>query len=126
MRGPLALPGPLTPNGVPGIPTAAQDFDAIVLAAVDRVRVRLPERVDAIEFAVEDHPLLADDWERPVPFGSSTPEHAGAHARVILFRRPILTHTDGEAGLAALVLDTLVAELAELFDIDPDEIDPRG
>lgn len=119
------MPGPFTPNGVPGIPTAAADFDAIVLGVIDRLRSRVGDRVDAVDYAVEDYPLLPDDWQRPVPYASSVPEHSGARARVVLFRRPILTHASGESDLAALLLDTVVGELAELWDADPDDIDPR-
>lgn len=125
LRGPLALPGPLTPNGIPGVPSAAQDFDALVLGAVDRVRSRLPERIDDVEFAVEDHPLLPDDWVRPVPYASGTPERPETRARVVVFRRPILTHADDDADLAALILDAIVTELADLWGVDPDDIDPR-
>ena len=126
MRGPLALPSPLTPDGVPGMPSPAQDFDSVVLAAVDRIRAHLPERIDTVDFAVEDHPLLPDDWQRPVPYASSVAEHAGTQARVVVFRRPVLTHAEDEADLAALVLDTLVTELAELWAMDPDDVDPRS
>ncbi|MDN5851564.1 MAG: metallopeptidase family protein [Actinomycetia bacterium] len=125
LRGPLSLPGPLTPDGVPGIPTAAADFDAVVLGVIDRIRARVGDRIDSIEFAVEDHPLLPDDWQRAVPYASSVPEHTGTRARVVVFRRPILTHSAGEADLAALVLDTLIDELAELWAMVPDDIDPR-
>lgn len=126
MRGPLSLPGPLTPDGVPGVPTAAADFDAVVLGVIDRIRSRVGGRIDTTEFAVEDHPLLPDDWQRPVPYASSVPEQPGARARVVVFRRPLLTHSVGEADLAALILDTIVGELAELWDMDPDDIDPRA
>lgn len=125
-RGPVALPGPLTPSGVPGAPTSARRFDALVLRAVNRTRERFPERVDAIEFAVEDHPLLPDDWAQPVPYASGTPVGPGVRARVVVFRRPILTHADGAADLETLVLDAIVAELAELWDADPGAVDPRN
>src|SRR5699024_5329930 len=87
MRGPLSLPGPFTPDGVPGIPPAAADFDSIVLGVIDRIRARVGDRIDAVEFAVEDHPLLPDDWRRPVPYASSMPDRADERARIVVFRR---------------------------------------
>lgn len=126
MRGPLALPGPLTPDGIPGVPSVAQDFDTLVLSVLDQVRAQHPESIDGIELAVEDHPLLPDDWQRRVPYASSVPADTDDRARVVLFRRPILTHAEGDAEIASIVLDTIVTEVAELSGIDPDDLDPRG
>ncbi|UYM04040.1 metallopeptidase family protein [Solicola gregarius] len=123
-RGPLALPGPLAPDGVPAQRSPAEEFDDLVLAVVDRLRTRFPERVDAVEFAVEDHPLLPEEWVRHVPYASSVPEGPDTRARVVVFRRPLLTHSEDATDLADLLLDTLIEELAVLWGVDPDDLDP--
>ena len=125
MRGPLALSSPLAPSGVPAQRSPSVEFDELVLAVVERLRRKFPERIDAVDFAVEDHPILPDEWVRPVPYASSVAEGPDTPARVVVFRRPLLTHCADASDLAELVLATIVEELAVVWDLDPDDIDPQ-
>ena len=44
---------------------------------------------------------------------------------MVVYRLPVLQRARGRAETAALVLDVLVEEVADLLGRDPDEIDPR-
>ncbi|MGH3359768.1 MAG: metallopeptidase family protein [Nocardioidaceae bacterium] len=123
-RGPLALPGPLTPSGVPATQTPAEAFDDTVVAVVERIRTRFPDEVARVDFGVEDHPLLPEDWDQRVPFATCVPASADHPARIVLFRLPLTARARGRAELGLLVLDTVVEQLAALWGRDPDDIDP--
>jgi predicted Zn-dependent protease with MMP-like domain len=118
------LRGPLAPPGLPLSRTRAERFDDLVLDAVEDVARRHPDRLDGVDFAVEDVPDLAD-WERDwVPLARSYPATEGRPARVVLYRRPVEERADGERDTADLVHDVVVEELAELLGLDPDDLDP--
>lgn len=123
-RGPLALPGPLAPSGVPAEQSPAEEFDEVVVAVVERLRARFPVELASVDFGVEDHPMLPEDWDQQVPYASRLPASPGHAARVVLFRRPLTTHARDRDELAGLVLDTVVEQLAVLWGRDPDDIDP--
>jgi hypothetical protein len=126
MRGSPVLPGPLSPQGVGYPATSAQRFDDLVLAQVEPLRARWTEQLDAVEFAVEETPLLPRDWDPgEVPLATLVPGTSSSPPRIVLFRRPIEQQTGGPAETASLVLVVLVEQVAELLDRDPAEIDPR-
>ncbi len=65
------LPGPLTPDGVPGTRSDRERFDLFVLDAVTSLLEQWPEELREVEFAVEDTPVLPADWSAPtVPLAS--------------------------------------------------------
>jgi hypothetical protein len=109
----LARPGP------------SQAFDELVRAAVERLRSTLPGVLDTVQFGVEETPVLPDDWTAEVPLGTHVAAGRGRDARVVIYRLPVAQRARGRAETAALVLDVLVEEIADLLDRDPDEIDPR-
>ena len=123
-RGPLALPGPLTPGGVPAALTRSEEFDETVVAVIERIRNRFPEDMARVDFGVEDHPMLPEDWEQHVPAATRVAPASDGRARIVLFRRPIATRARTRAELDGLVLDTVVEQLAALWDKDPEDIDP--
>lgn len=124
-RGPLALPGPLTPAGVAGRPPPSVRFDELVRAGAQRLRRHLPGLLDRVEFAVEDTPLLPDDWSAEVPLGTHVQPGRASHAQVVVYRLPVLQRAHDRADTADLVLDVLVDELADLLGRDPGTLDPR-
>jgi hypothetical protein len=128
-RGPLSLPGPLSPDGVLARPAPARAFDDLVRGAVERLRAHLPGELDAVEFGVEETPVLPDDWTGAVPLGTSVGRPGGSArgpaARVVVYRLPVAQRARGRTETAALVLDVLVEEVAELLGRDPDDVDPR-
>jgi len=124
-RGPLTLPGPLTPGRPEPRASGREEFDELVLAAVDRLSDRWKDELGAIEFGTEDVPQLPPDWtEEPIPFGSLKHATATTAARIVLFRRPIEMRAGSRRELAALVREVIVEHVADLLGRDPDEIDP--
>ena len=120
------LAGPLTPRGVPRSRTPRERFDGFVLEAVTALEERWSEELEAVELAVEETPVLPDDWAAPtVPLASLVDGPRGAARRLVLFRRPIELRADGPAELGALVYTVLVEQVAELLGRSPEEIDPR-
>jgi predicted Zn-dependent protease with MMP-like domain len=125
MRGPDVLPGPLSPRGVPRTRTAKVLFDDTVLGVVERVEARWADELGLIEFAVEETPLVPDDWAGDtVPLSSLVRGTGAEPTRLVLFRRPIELRSESREDLAALVLTVLVEEIAELLGRAPEEIDP--
>ena len=147
-RGPMALPGPLSPSSVPSHRTPREQFDVLVegvLAALEKHFAAEPDPVDVV---VEEAPLLPPEWSDDVPTssvatGSSTPAgvpgpgRQGVH-RIVLYRLPISQRCadppGGGAGpwaasysraLEDAVWQVLLDRLAEVWQVSPDDIDPR-
>ncbi|UQX87539.1 metallopeptidase family protein [Jatrophihabitans telluris] len=128
--------GMLTPLGLPVSASRSDRFDAMVLAAVEHVQPRVGERLREVEFAVEDVPGFAadgtnaDEWDvlddNEVPlsrlYRTGLPELKGPV--VVLYRRPLETRARRPEELADLIHDIVVEQVARLFDISPDDIDP--
>ena len=101
------LPGPLSPQGVPASRTSRETFDKIVLDAV------------------EEAPVLPDDWFAPtVPLATLVPPTGSSPTRIVLFRRPIELRCDTTEDLMALVHTVLVEQIAEVLGRSPEDIDP--
>jgi predicted Zn-dependent protease with MMP-like domain len=126
MRGRPVLPGPLTPRGVPARRTRRDRFDAIALDVVAALEERWSDELGLVEFAVEETPVLPDDWSAAtVPLASLVRGDAAEPAKVVLFRRPIELRSETSSDLGALVFTVLVEQVAELLGRRPEEIDPR-
>ena len=126
MRGPATIPGPLSPRGVPRVRNVREEFDGLVLSVVRELEKRWKEDLGRIEFAVEETPLLPDDWHADtVPLASVVKGSGSTPTRLVVFRRPIELRCDTKADLSALVFTVLVEQLSELLGLPPEEIDPR-
>jgi predicted Zn-dependent protease with MMP-like domain len=126
MRGPTALPGPLSPRGTGYPASAARRFDDLVLSLVRPLQERWPDRLRDVEFGVEETPLLPRDWNpEEIPLATLVPASPSTPARIVLFRRPIEHRSADRTEASALVLDVLVEQVAELLGLDPAEVDPR-
>jgi hypothetical protein len=126
MRGQAFLPGPLTPYAVPAARSKRDQFDALVLGAVDELEERWADELGLVEFGVEETPLVPDDWSAAtVPLATLVPGTAVRPTRLVLFRRPIELRCDTRADLSALVLTVLVEQISDLLGRPPEEIDPR-
>ncbi|MFT4009773.1 MAG: metallopeptidase family protein [Nocardioidaceae bacterium] len=120
------LPGPLTPRGAPRRRSAREQFDTIVLAVVRDLEGRWSNEFGLVEFAVEETPMLPDDWQADtVPLGSLVRGVGVKPSRLVLFRRPIELRSETREDLAALVFTVLVEQVADLLGRTPEEIDPR-
>ena len=126
MRSEAVLPGPLTPYGVPARRTRRDRFDGLVLDVVAALEERWGEELGAVEFAVEETPLLPDDWSAAtVPLSSVVRGAGDQPTRLVIFRRPIELRSETTADLGALVLTVLVEQVAELLGRRPEDVDPR-
>ncbi|SEE24473.1 metallopeptidase family protein [Jiangella alba] len=116
--------GPLAPSDSPLSVSRAQRFDDLVIAAVERLDRRWQDQLAKVEFAVEDVPAL-DDWDRSwVPLARAYAGTGALPARVVVFRRPVETRATDPAKLRVLVGDIVTEQVAELFGVEPEEIDP--
>jgi predicted Zn-dependent protease with MMP-like domain len=142
MRGRLA-PGLLDERlglhpAVPLSRSRAEQFDDLVLDAVEHLEERWSRELAGVEFAVEDVPALpAGDPEYDpsvltdldVPLArlvDAVPNGRGdrAPARIVVYRRPLEARCSDRAELADIVMEVVVEEVAQLLGMDPDEIDP--
>ncbi|HJR38519.1 MAG TPA: metallopeptidase family protein [Nocardioidaceae bacterium] len=125
MRGPAVLPGPHSPVGVPLMRSPKDEFDALVLSVVHRLDERWHDELGLVEFAVEEAPMVPDDWAAStVPLASLVPGSGGTPTRLVLFRRPIELRCENRSDLSAMVLTVLVEQVSELLGRAPEEIDP--
>ena len=111
---------------VPERASRRERFDRLVLDIVKEIDTRWHKQLGLVEYAVEDTPLLPDDWgEETVPL-SSLVRGTGAEAtRLVLFRRPIEHRCESRAELEAMVLTLVVEQVAELLGLPPGDVDPR-
>jgi predicted Zn-dependent protease with MMP-like domain len=122
MRGPGVLP---EEPGTPATKTARQRFDEVVLETVAPIDERWHKRLGLVEYAVEEAPLVPDDWgDSPVPLASVVHGRAGTPTRLVLFRRPIEHRAEDLGELRALVHTVVVEQVAEILGVDPDDVEP--
>jgi predicted Zn-dependent protease with MMP-like domain len=119
------LPGPLSPRGVPLTRTRRELFDSTVLGAVRRLEERWHDQLGLLEFAVEETPILPDDWSgETVPLAALVRGGGETPTRLVVFRRPIELRCETRPDLEALVFTVLVEQVAELLGIPPEKVDP--
>jgi len=123
MRGPGVLP---RRPGRSELRSPRERFDQLVLAVVTEIDVRWQDRLGLVEYAVEEAPMVPDDWSTTTVPLSSLVRGTGANpTRLVLFRRPIEHRAETRGDLEALVLTVVVEQVAELLGIDAEEVDPR-
>ena len=122
-RGPGVVP---KDPGVPERPTRRERFDRLVLDIVTEIDARWHKQLGLVEYAVEDTPLLPDDWgEETVPLSSLVRGTGGDATRLVLFRRPIEHRCESRTELEAMVPTLVVEQVAELLGLPPEDVDPR-
>jgi predicted Zn-dependent protease with MMP-like domain len=112
---------------VPLSRSRAEVFDDLVLDTVELLEHRWRDRLEKVQFAVEDVPpldALGRDSIDPIPLGSWSPGVGGEPAQIVVYRRPIEARATGIDELGDLVHDVVVEEVAELFGLDPETLDP--
>lgn len=122
-RGPLSLPGPLSPRGIPAHRAPREEFDLMVSDVIESLRPHFEVETERVEIAVEDVPLLPEDWSDEVPL--STIVIRPEVSRLVLFRLPMVQRCHGDADLLDLVWMTILDRLAEVWHMSPDDLDPR-
>lgn len=127
LRGPQILPAK-TPGGLRARPrpTRRERFDSLVLGIVTEIETRWERHLGLLEYAVEDTPLVPDDWASDnVPLSSLIRGTGGQASRLVLFRRPIEQRCGSREELEAMVLMIVVEQIAELLGLDAEQVDPR-
>lgn len=131
LRGPIALPNPLTGSPVrPAQPAnRVAYFAECVSDSLDRIGEHCPQALRHITFGVEDVPTLDRGWvgER-VPLAAAVAGTPQEFARVVVYRRPLEHRARNREGLRILVHRTIVEQVAaltglEVATIDPDAVD---
>lgn len=134
------LRGRLAGAEVPITRTRAQQFDDLVLDAVEHLEQRWSRELDGVEFAVEEVPPdegprdadinLDEVVEDPVPLSRLVPATGSGRMtsppRIILYRRPLEARAVDPDDLGDLVLDVVIHEVAHLLDVEPEVVDPEG
>lgn len=135
------LRGRLVPPTVPLARSRAQQFDDLVLDAVEHLEHRWGEELSGVEFAVEDVPYVEHSSADVVVYGTDVVEDGNVPLarllparrdrqgnvtppRVVVYRRPIEVRAVDLVDLADLVHDVVVEQVASLLGRDPEEIDP--
>ncbi|MFT4297544.1 MAG: metallopeptidase family protein [Micropruina sp.] len=129
LRGPLALPNPLTGDPVPlrSRTPRAEYFTGCVRQAVGRVTASCPRALVGIDVGVEDVPATVGGWSRDrVPLAAAIGPEPPLHGQVVLYRRPLEHRARTRKGLRILVFRTLVEQLHALTEIPLEELDPEG
>lgn len=123
MRGPGVVPDW---PGTPALRTTRQKFDQLVLDVVTPLDERWQRHLGLVEYAVEDAPMLPDDWgDETVPLSSLVRGKGQAPTRLVIFRRPIEHRATNRDELEAMVHTVVVEQLAELLGIMPGQVDER-
>jgi len=111
-----------------------------VLAAVDSIPAEFRDRLENVEFVVEEIPPLPDEaggdgageglllgLYQGVPLPARTDGWFGTVPdRIVIFRRPIEARARSGADLADLVREVVLHEVAHYFGIDDDRLDELG
>lgn len=123
MRGPAVVP--VDPR-TPALRTRRQRFDQLVLDLVAPLDERWQNHLGLVEYAVEDAPMVPDDWgDATVPLSSLIRGKGQEPTRLVLFRRPIEHRSQSRDDLEAMVHTIIVEQLAELLGLTPDQVDER-
>ncbi len=134
------LRGRLVPPSVPLARSRAQQFDDLVLDAVEHLEGRWAAQLESVEFAVEDVPEVPEGPAETVVYGTDVIEDgavplarllpagrdtqgAPTPPRIVLYRRPIEVRSLDRIDLADLVHDVVVEQVANLLGLDPDDVD---
>jgi predicted Zn-dependent protease with MMP-like domain len=126
--------GHLAPVGVPLHRTRGEEFDDLVMDAVDELEEHWATELAGVEFAVEDVPAPSPSTDfdpdvvvdRGVPLGrlyrNGLPEIE--QPVIVVYRRPIEARAVDLEDRADLVFMVVVDLAAEFLGRDVDEIDP--
>lgn len=116
----------LAARAVPARRTRREGFDEIAVSVMADIESRWKQQLAFVELAVEDVPVLPQDWTSSrVPLTSLVAGTATSPPRLVLFRRPIESRSDNRSELEALLLTCLVEQVAGFLGKDPQDIHPN-
>ena len=120
-RGPMAMPGPLSPRSVPAHRSSRESFDLLVASVLGALDHHFAAEPDHVDIVVEEAPLLPPEWTDEVPL-SIVVSNA---KRIVLFRLPMTHRCNSRTELEDLVWAVVLERLAEVWHMSPDDLDPR-
>lgn len=116
------LRGPLLPTGLPAARSRAEQFDELVLDAVDRLSRRWATELQDVEVAVEEVPPPGTDG---VSLSRAEPASGATRARIVVHRRPVESRARSLRAREDLVHHVVVDAVADLLGVDPETVDPE-
>ncbi len=104
----------------------AERFDELVVDAATRLEESWGRPFPPLELGVEDVPPSDPaPWEHSeVPLGRLFGAEGRRPARIVIYRRPVETRTEGQQELAALIGEVVTEQLAALLGVTPEQLDP--
>lgn len=121
------LRGELIPLTLPASRTRTERFDDWVMESADRLQQLWGERIDALQFAVQEIPEALEKLAAtggPIPLGTCTPAAPGRPGTITVYRHPIEMAARGYMPANELVHDVIVEQAAELLGMTPEAVDP--
>ncbi|ASN40226.1 MAG: metallopeptidase family protein [Paeniglutamicibacter terrestris] len=122
--------GPMLMAPLPGARTRAERFEDLLVESAERLADRWGDRVTRIDFRILQAPAAkvitrAEAAGIRVPWATSRSARRGEPERITLYRRPIeeASH-QGTDLLPELIHFSIVEQLAELWAMDPQAVDP--
>ena len=115
------LRGSLLPGDLPGARSRSEQFDELVLDAVNRVSRLWGSQLQAVDVVVEDVPPAEADG---VPLSLAEPASLDEPARIVVYRRPVESRAKGQQAREDLVHEVVVQAVAELLGLPLDVVDP--
>ena len=115
------LRGSLLPGDLPGARSRSEQFDELVLDAVNRVSRLWGSQLQAVDVVVEDVPPAEPDG---VPLSLAEPASLEHPARIVVYRRPVESRAKGQQAREDLVHEVVVQAVAELLGLPLDVVDP--
>ena len=120
--------GSRSPQSVPAHVNPREDFDGLVGSILNAMAKHFDAEPDRVDVVTEEAPLLPDGWTEAVPTsalirGSHT--ESGA-ARIVLYRLPLTKRCASRQEVEDITWDVILDRLAEVWEMSPDDIDPRG
>jgi predicted Zn-dependent protease with MMP-like domain len=102
---------------------SSRHFEESVRAAVESLEPAWGTKLQGVEFAVADIPDLDQIDSLSVPLAENL--ISGGSTRIVLYRHPITVRSVDSADVEALILDVLIEQIAELLNLDPEDVDER-
>jgi hypothetical protein len=131
------LRGQLAPTGVPLSRSRSEEFDYLILDAVEDLERSWAAELAGVEFAVEDVPMVAPGSgghsefdpevidDHGVPLGRIVrAATSAAQPLIVIYRRPMEVRALDKDDRADLVFSVVAELVAEVLGKDVDELDP--
>lgn len=128
------LRGRLFPASLPASASRSEQFDALVVDALEPIEARLPDELSGLDVAVDEVPDVRPGRKEGLLYDGSVPlarlvpvgvDRSGVptRARIVLYRKPLETRAKNAEELTELLHDVLIEQIAAYLGVEPDAID---